>query len=201
MRLARRAAAAVLARRQRLRQHQPDEARLLTGLDALKIASSAAIDGEVLPRGYMPASLDELARVDVRYVELPGWTDLSLCRASARTCPRTRGCYVRAVDGALGGRHLVGRRRPDAATTRSSCPASISPPQETPATSRDFTMQRHDDVRVARLSDEGARDVPLLRLVRGPRSRRRRRAPRELWSLTTLRGARGPSRSSSSSST
>ena len=77
---------------------------VLTGLDALKIGVEYAIDGEVLPRGYMPASLDELARVDVRYVELPGWTeDLSLCRAFA-DLPANARRYVRAVEEALGGR-------------------------------------------------------------------------------------------------
>ena len=77
---------------------------VLTGLPSLKIGVEYAIGGEALPRGYMPASLDELARVDVRYVELPGWTeDLSLCRAFA-DLPANARRYVRAVEEALGGR-------------------------------------------------------------------------------------------------
>ena len=73
------------------------------GLPSLKIGVEYAIGGEALPRGYMPASLDELARVDVRYVELPGWTeDLSLCRAFA-DLPANARRYVRAVEEALGG--------------------------------------------------------------------------------------------------
>ena len=76
---------------------------VLTGLPSLKIGVEYAIGGEALPRGYMPASLDELARVDVRYVELPGWTeDLSLCRAFA-DLPANARRYVRAVEEALGG--------------------------------------------------------------------------------------------------
>ena len=47
---------------------------------------------------------NELARVDVRYVELPGWTEaLSLCRAFA-ALPANARRYVRAVEEALGGR-------------------------------------------------------------------------------------------------
>ena len=60
----------------------------------------------------MPASLDELARVDVRYVQLPGWTeDLS-------TAPRVRGpARERAATPPPSRRrrraHLAGRRRPE----------------------------------------------------------------------------------------
>jgi len=75
---------------------------VLTGIDILKIGTEYVIDGKVLPHGYMPASLDELGRVEVRYLELPGWTeDLSLIRAFS-DLPANAKAYIRAIDAGLG---------------------------------------------------------------------------------------------------
>ena len=130
MRLARRAAAAGLRTPSTATTASTStKLDVLTGLDALKIGVEYAIDGEVLPRGYMPASLDELARVDVRYVELPGWTeDLSLCRAFADLPATARRATSAPSGSALGGRwSWVSSVPAGSATTPFVMPASVRP--------------------------------------------------------------------------
>ena len=74
---------------------------VLTGLPTLLIGVDYVVDGAVLPKGYMPPSLDELAKVDVRYLELPGWTeDISSCKQFA-DLPENARNYVRAIEAHL----------------------------------------------------------------------------------------------------
>ncbi|CEM06454.1 unnamed protein product [Vitrella brassicaformis CCMP3155] len=49
---------------------------VLTGIDQLKIAVAYKLpDGTVLPEGYFPAVLEELASVEVVYETMSGWTE------------------------------------------------------------------------------------------------------------------------------
>ena len=74
---------------------------VLTGLATLKIGVDYVVGGATLPRGYMPPSLDELAAVEVKYLELPGWTeDISKCSSFAELPANARN-YVRAIEANL----------------------------------------------------------------------------------------------------
>ena len=54
---------------------------VLTGLHTVKLATHYTLDGKRLPSGQMPSTLQQLARVEVQYMELPGWSeDISTCR-------------------------------------------------------------------------------------------------------------------------
>jgi len=48
---------------------------VMTGLKTIKICTHYRIGDRILPDGYMPASLEQLAAVEPVYAELPGWTD------------------------------------------------------------------------------------------------------------------------------
>lgn len=73
---------------------------ILTGLQKLKIAISYSIDGKELP-GF-PSNLDDLARVEVKYVEFDGWTeDISQCK-SYNQLPANCRAYVEFVEQELG---------------------------------------------------------------------------------------------------
>ena len=75
---------------------------VLTGLKTLKLGVDYVVDGATLPRGYMPPGLDELAKVELDYVEFPGWTeDISGCAAFADLPPNAR-AYVRAIEAHVG---------------------------------------------------------------------------------------------------
>ena len=55
---------------------------VLTGLHTIKLATHYSIDGVQLPAGQMPSTLQQLARAEVQYVEMAGWSeDISACRA------------------------------------------------------------------------------------------------------------------------
>ena len=53
---------------------------VMTGLPHIKICTHYRIGDRILPDGYMPASLEQLATVEPVYLTLPGWTeDISQC--------------------------------------------------------------------------------------------------------------------------
>mmetsp|Transcript_4734 Transcript_4734/g.14047 ORF Transcript_4734/g.14047 Transcript_4734/m.14047 type:complete len:484 (+) Transcript_4734:105-1556(+) len=75
---------------------------VLTGLSTLKIGIEYVVDGQTLPHGYMPPGLDELAAVDVKYIELPGWTeDLTHC-TSFSDLPANARRYIREIEARVG---------------------------------------------------------------------------------------------------
>lgn len=57
---------------------------VLSGLSEVKIATHYTINGEKLPAGYMPSTLEELGQVQVVYETMQGWQqDLSNCTTRA----------------------------------------------------------------------------------------------------------------------
>jgi len=51
---------------------------VLSGLSEVKIGVNYILNGQVID--YMPASLSELAKIEVEYITLPGWKeDISKC--------------------------------------------------------------------------------------------------------------------------
>ena len=71
---------------------------VLTGLPSIKIATSYTLNGRTLPAGYMPATLQELAAVQVVYEELPGWSeDLSQCR-TIEQLPQNAKSYLARIE-------------------------------------------------------------------------------------------------------
>lgn len=71
---------------------------VLTGLPKLNIAVEYKIRGKPVPRVYMPASLEDLAAIDVTYVELDGWTDDITNCTSFRQLPKQAQAYIRAIE-------------------------------------------------------------------------------------------------------
>jgi len=54
---------------------------VLDSLDEIKIGIHYKLNGHVLPRGYMPSNLEELAQIEVEYESLPGWkTSIANCK-------------------------------------------------------------------------------------------------------------------------
>jgi len=73
---------------------------VLSGFATLKVAVAYRIDGQVV-RAY-PGNLHALSRVEVEYVELPGWAeDISKCRRLAEL-PDNCLAYVRLVERVVG---------------------------------------------------------------------------------------------------
>ncbi|CEP01488.1 unnamed protein product (mitochondrion) [Plasmodiophora brassicae] len=71
---------------------------VLCGLDEIKIGLKYLIDGVVLPKGRMPSTIAELAKVTVQYETLPGWkTSISSARKFA-DLPENAQRYVRRVE-------------------------------------------------------------------------------------------------------
>lgn len=72
---------------------------VLTGLETIKVGRKYLLDGKELPS--MPAEAEDLARVEVVYDELPGWSEdiskwvrercVSVVCGPSRSCQRTRG--------------------------------------------------------------------------------------------------------------
>lgn len=71
---------------------------VLTGMAKIKIGTEYLVDGRPLPSVHMPASLDDLAKVSVTYVELDGWNDdISKC-TNFYQLPQQAQAYIRAVE-------------------------------------------------------------------------------------------------------
>lgn len=71
---------------------------VLTGLAKIRIGVDYVIDGVVQPKVYMPASLIELGKVEVKYVELEGWNeDITKC-TKFEDLPKQARTYLRAIE-------------------------------------------------------------------------------------------------------
>ena len=70
---------------------------VLTGIDTLRVATHYELDGKKLD-GSMPADVNELARCEPIYVDLPGWTeDITTCK-SFENLPTNAQNYIRFIE-------------------------------------------------------------------------------------------------------
>jgi len=75
---------------------------VLSDLDEIKIGVEYEVDGTPLPHGVMPSTLEDLAKVQVRFETLPGWKcDISGARTMAEL-PAAAQQYVRRIEELLG---------------------------------------------------------------------------------------------------
>ena len=75
---------------------------VLTGLHTVKVATHYSIGGQQLPAGQMPSTLQQLAKAQVQYVELPGWNDdISACRTIDQL-PANARRYIEAIEQLVG---------------------------------------------------------------------------------------------------
>jgi len=75
---------------------------VLSGLDELKIGVSYTVDGIRLPEGTMPCVLEDLQKVKVEYISMPGWQDdISKC-TSFENLPLNAQAYCKKVQEIMG---------------------------------------------------------------------------------------------------
>jgi len=75
---------------------------VLSGLDELKIGVAYKVDGQTLPEGSMPCTLEDLQKVEVKYESLPGWSeDISKC-TTFNELPANAQKYCRRVQEFMG---------------------------------------------------------------------------------------------------
>ena len=71
---------------------------VLDNLDEIKLGVAYKINGEILPYGAMPASLENLAKVEVVYETFPGWkTDIAHCR-TFEELPKEAQNYINRIE-------------------------------------------------------------------------------------------------------
>lgn len=75
---------------------------VLDDLPTLKIATNYTIDGGKPLGAYFPADLETLARVEVQYVEVPGWQTSIKDIKSFDALPENAKSYVRLIEKHLG---------------------------------------------------------------------------------------------------
>jgi adenylosuccinate synthase len=69
---------------------------VLSGLETIKIATKYTLNGKEV--AYLPYSLDDLAKVEVEYIEMPGWQeDLSECK-TFEDLPENARNYVTKIE-------------------------------------------------------------------------------------------------------
>ena len=74
---------------------------VMTGIKTLKVATHYELDGRKL-EGSMPATVQDLARCETKYVELPGWEeDITQCK-TFESLPRNAQDYVKFVEEQVG---------------------------------------------------------------------------------------------------
>ncbi len=74
---------------------------VLTGIKKIKVAVNYELNGKIL-NGSMPASLDDLAKCKVNYIELDGWTE-DICNiTSFDKLPRNAQNYMTTIEKELG---------------------------------------------------------------------------------------------------
>jgi len=66
---------------------------VLTGIPKIKVATHYELDGKKL-EGVIPASLDDLARCEVKFVEMDGWTEDMTKARSFEELPKNAKRYV-----------------------------------------------------------------------------------------------------------
>jgi adenylosuccinate synthase len=71
---------------------------VLTGIKEIQIGTAYKINGRRLPPGEMPATLEELAKVEVEYETVEGWTeDISKARTFSELPPAAQN-YIKRVE-------------------------------------------------------------------------------------------------------
>ena len=70
---------------------------VLSGLKKIKVATHYELRGKKLD-GYMPASLDDLAAAEVKYVELDGWDENIFNYRSYEELPKNAQDYIRFIE-------------------------------------------------------------------------------------------------------
>ncbi|KAA0167737.1 hypothetical protein FNF31_00672 [Cafeteria roenbergensis] len=75
---------------------------VLDELEEVRIGVAYSLDGQVLPPGMMPSTLEDLGRVEVQYETMPGWqTSIADCR-SWDDLPANAQAYIRRVEELVG---------------------------------------------------------------------------------------------------
>ncbi len=75
---------------------------VLDDLEEIRVGVSYSIDGQTLPYGAMPSTLEELAKVQVQYETLPGWkTSIAQCK-TWEELPENAQKYVEFVEKVVG---------------------------------------------------------------------------------------------------
>lgn len=70
----------------------------LDELDEIKLGVAYELDGKLLPRGQMPARLQDLERVKVVYETIKGWkTSICKCK-SYRDLPENAKLYIKRIE-------------------------------------------------------------------------------------------------------
>eukprot|EP01083_Nonionella_stella_P064526 168242_1 len=71
---------------------------VLDGLDEIQIAKAYKIDGQRLPPGAMPSTMEELARIEVEYETMPGWkSSIAQCK-KYQDLPENAQQYVQRIE-------------------------------------------------------------------------------------------------------
>lgn len=75
---------------------------VLDELDEVKIGVAYEVNGQRLPRGFFPSTLEDLKQAKVIYKTLPGWkTQTRHCRTIAEL-PKNAQTYVKAIEEVVG---------------------------------------------------------------------------------------------------
>jgi len=70
---------------------------VMTGIPTIKVATHYELHGKKL-EGSMPACIEDLAKCETKYVDLPGWTeDISTC-TSFDQLPANARSYVEFIE-------------------------------------------------------------------------------------------------------
>jgi adenylosuccinate synthase len=75
---------------------------VLDDLDEVKIAVAYTLDGERLPIGSYPSTLEDLSRVQVVYETLPGWKTSTRGVRRFRALPPAAQAYVQRLEAVTG---------------------------------------------------------------------------------------------------
>ena len=71
---------------------------VLDDLDEIKLGVAYKINGETLPYGAMPSTLENLAKVEVVYESFPGWkTSIAHCR-TFEELPKEAQVYINRIE-------------------------------------------------------------------------------------------------------
>lgn len=71
---------------------------VLDELETVKIARNYKLRGEVLPLGAFPATLEDLAAVEVEYEEMPGWRQSTRGITKFASLPPAARAYIKRLE-------------------------------------------------------------------------------------------------------
>jgi len=71
---------------------------VLSGLEELKIGVNYKIDGKVLPEGSMPSTLEDLTKVEVDYITVPGWKEDISKVTTYNDLPKNARSYLEKIE-------------------------------------------------------------------------------------------------------